>query len=280
MSLNDQRRIKLERSGPWIGVAGLFVMVWFAFASSQFAPWWGVLLQFAVLVPAALLVARWARTRPTKAAFVPVGSLAVWIAITVIGVTAFDWKADPEPVSGAAGVVIAQCRAKFDDLHQTQSENGNPGQPGRTLTKDWDARYAEAARLAKKAKIGDCPKKFNALKDRLGGIETLIYGANPFDMVYALHGAERDLKHAEATRDYNPLPDKLRRAFQDLRQDAPRANAALGTELTAVDSADPTDGTAGKSALAALKKAAGSSAEFAACQRSLRIIGDYELDEE
>ena len=50
MSLNNQGLIRLERSGPWIGVAGLFVLLWIAVASSQFAPWWGVVLFVVLLI--------------------------------------------------------------------------------------------------------------------------------------------------------------------------------------------------------------------------------------
>ena len=43
-------RLKLERSGPWIGVVGLVVLLWLAISTVIYAPWWGVLLHVAAIV--------------------------------------------------------------------------------------------------------------------------------------------------------------------------------------------------------------------------------------
>jgi len=280
MSLNDQGRIHLERSGPWIGVAGLFVLLWIAVASSQFAPWWGVLLFVLLLIPGALLIARWSRTHPRRAAWVPLGNLAIWTVITVIGLSFWGWEADARNNSSATRVLAAQCATKFENLRQTMGENGNPGRPGTRLTGEWDAADTRATELSRRAKASDCPERLESLTDRFDGIENLIYGQAEFDMVQSLSLAEGDLEHAVATRDYDPLPEKLRRAFETLRVHAPKANNRLGAQLEAVDATDPMDEKASKKSLAELKAAAEADEEYRICQQALKVIGDYELAEE
>ena len=93
MSLNDQRRIKLERSGPWIGVGGLFVLLWISISTSLYAPWWGVLLAVALLVPQAILMARWARQEPKRCPWIPFIGLLVWFALVYVGVQWWGWRA-------------------------------------------------------------------------------------------------------------------------------------------------------------------------------------------
>lgn len=93
MSLNDQRRIKLERSGPWIGVAGLFVMLWISISTSLYAPWWGVLLAIALLIPQAVLMNRWARQRPSSCVWIPAAGLLAWLALVFVGVHWWGWRA-------------------------------------------------------------------------------------------------------------------------------------------------------------------------------------------
>lgn len=280
MSLNDkQSRIHLERSGPWIGVAGIFVLLWIAIASSQYAGW-GAVLFVLLLIPSAILVARFSQTNPRRAAFVPAGSFVVWLVITVIGLNFWGWETDPEPSSSAKRVLAAQCADKFENLRQTMGENGNPGRPGRKLTLDWDTTNARATELSTKAAAGDCPKTFDSIRDRFDGIDNLIYGEAEFDMVRALELAEVDLVHAKTTRTYDPLPEKLRRAFERLRLHAPKSNAELQKELDTVDSTDPMDKAASKKSLAELRSAAQANDEFEISQRALGVIGDYELSEE
>lgn len=92
MSLNHPRRFRLERSGPWIGVAGLFVLLWVSISTVLYAPWWGVLLALALLVPQAIIMSRWARTDPIRCIWLPVVGLAVWFALVLIGVEWWGWK--------------------------------------------------------------------------------------------------------------------------------------------------------------------------------------------
>lgn len=85
--------VDLTRSGPWVAVVGLVVLVWLAISTSVYAPWWGVVLHLLVLVPIAVWVSRWARTRPVACTFVPVAGLPVLAVVTAIGVTVGGWSA-------------------------------------------------------------------------------------------------------------------------------------------------------------------------------------------
>lgn len=88
-----RRGAGLDRSGPWIGVVGLLMVLWCSVATVLFAPWWGVVLAFALLVPQAWLVARWARPHPRWCVVVPVVGLVAWVGLAVLGATAWGWSA-------------------------------------------------------------------------------------------------------------------------------------------------------------------------------------------
>ncbi|MCW2768704.1 MAG: hypothetical protein JWR27_137 [Aeromicrobium sp.] len=87
------RGLQLGRSGPWIGVAGLLVVLWCTVTTGLFAPWWGIVLAFVLLVPQVVLVSRWARTHPTWCMWVPVVGVLAWVALAWVGATAWDWSA-------------------------------------------------------------------------------------------------------------------------------------------------------------------------------------------
>ncbi|MCD9197433.1 hypothetical protein [Aeromicrobium wangtongii] len=85
--------LRLERSGPWIAVGGLFVLLWLAISTSVYAPWWGVILHVLILVPLVGWVASWARTRPTACTFVPLAGLPLLALVTAVGVGPGGWSA-------------------------------------------------------------------------------------------------------------------------------------------------------------------------------------------
>ena len=74
-------------------MAGLFVLLWLAISTVIYAPWWGVLLHVAAIVPIATWTARWARTRPAASTFVPLAGLPVLAAVTALGVGLGNWTA-------------------------------------------------------------------------------------------------------------------------------------------------------------------------------------------
>lgn len=77
--------MKLDRSGPWIGVTGVVIMLWLTFATLIFAPWWGVLIYLIPWVISVRFVAKWARTKPKQAAYVPLGGFAAWLLVSAVG---------------------------------------------------------------------------------------------------------------------------------------------------------------------------------------------------
>jgi hypothetical protein len=84
--------LQLERSGPWIGVTGLFVMLWLAISSVfLYAPWWGLLLHLIVLAAFVPMLKSWARTRPAQCIWIPVYAFFAWCAINALGVLVFGW---------------------------------------------------------------------------------------------------------------------------------------------------------------------------------------------
>jgi hypothetical protein len=83
--------LRLERSGPWIAVVGLLVVLWCTVSTVLFAPWWGVVLAVALLLPQVWLVSRWARSRPAWSPLVPVAGLVAWVALAALGASLWDW---------------------------------------------------------------------------------------------------------------------------------------------------------------------------------------------
>ena len=77
--------MKLDRSGPWIGVTCVVIMLWLTFATLIFAPWWGVLIYLIPWVISVRFVAKWARTKPKQAAYVPLGGFAAWLLVSAVG---------------------------------------------------------------------------------------------------------------------------------------------------------------------------------------------------
>jgi hypothetical protein len=89
----SRRKLELDRSGPWIAAVGLLMELWCSIATGLFAPWWGVVLAFVLLVPQVWLVARWSRTHPRLTILVPLVGLALWAGLAWFGAVVWDWSA-------------------------------------------------------------------------------------------------------------------------------------------------------------------------------------------
>lgn len=85
--------MKPERSGPWVGVVGLVVMLWLVISTTLYAPWWGVLLHLAVLAGFIPVLVRWIRRHPASAPVVPLLALLAWFALNALGVGVLGWRA-------------------------------------------------------------------------------------------------------------------------------------------------------------------------------------------
>ncbi|WP_375000016.1 hypothetical protein [Aeromicrobium sp. CTD01-1L150] len=83
-----------ERSGPWVGVVGLVVMLWLVISTVLYAPWWGVALHAVVLACFVPMLRRWIHDRPALAPVVPVLALLAWGVVNAVGVLALGWQVD------------------------------------------------------------------------------------------------------------------------------------------------------------------------------------------
>ena len=85
--------LKLERSGPWIGVVGLVVMLWLVFTTAFyfFVPWWGSVLHVVVWASFVPLLVSWSRTRPARCIWIPALAFVAWVAVNAFGVIVLGW---------------------------------------------------------------------------------------------------------------------------------------------------------------------------------------------
>jgi hypothetical protein len=87
--------LNLQRSGPWIGFGGLAVLLFIAFPAIMpplgFAPWWGVLMILGLLVLQGIVIARLAKRRPERCAFVPLFGLLAYFALLFAGIRWWNW---------------------------------------------------------------------------------------------------------------------------------------------------------------------------------------------
>jgi hypothetical protein len=87
-----RRRLRLHRSGPWIGVVGLVVVLWLSISTAIYAPWWAVVLVCLLLVPQAVVLRRLALSRPQRCPWVPVVGAVVWFAVVLAGAQWWGWS--------------------------------------------------------------------------------------------------------------------------------------------------------------------------------------------
>ncbi len=86
--------LRLERSGPWIGVTGLVVMLWLVGTTVLYAPWWGVLVHLVVLAAFVPVLRRAIRERPASATWVPAYAFVAWVVVNAVGVWLLGWRID------------------------------------------------------------------------------------------------------------------------------------------------------------------------------------------
>lgn len=85
------RRGRLRRSGPWIAVGGMAVLLWLFVASLLFAPW-GAVVGFVVLwLVLALVTSRTIRVRPASSPWVPAAGFVLWVALSLAGGAWLGW---------------------------------------------------------------------------------------------------------------------------------------------------------------------------------------------
>jgi hypothetical protein len=85
--------LKLERSGPWIGVAGLCVVLWLVIVSLLFfLPLWGLLVHLVVLALFVRLLRLWAQSKPARCTWIPAYAFLAYLAINAFGVIVLGWN--------------------------------------------------------------------------------------------------------------------------------------------------------------------------------------------
>ena len=88
-------RLKLDRSGPWIGFGGAFMVLFIAFPALFFyTPIWGKLLIFALVIAQLVIVVRLAKRRPVWSAYVPAFGLVASFALLAAGIKWWGWGAN------------------------------------------------------------------------------------------------------------------------------------------------------------------------------------------
>jgi len=86
-------RLNLRQSGSWIGIAGLFCLLWLYLASGLFAPWWAVVLLVVAWLVMFGLATRWFMRRPYAVLLLPVAGFALWLAMAILGEAWLGWNA-------------------------------------------------------------------------------------------------------------------------------------------------------------------------------------------
>jgi hypothetical protein len=203
------------------------------------------------------------------------GTVAALLAATVLtscGTARQAAEADPK--------ADRACRVDFESLRQTQGENGNTAPVGTALHDRWDAEDRAVSKLSHRATAGDCPGLLRRYERRFDALVDLGYTARDVDMAILLVSAEGDLRHAVATRDYDPLPPRLARLFRVLRTHAPPAHDDVQDAVAEAGEVDLDDKGAVADAVAAMEQAADDSADTRICRKALAGISQFELDEE
>ncbi len=82
----------MERAARWIGTIGFVASAFLYVGAPLVAPTWGVVLLWILWLALALTIPRvWDQPRLVLAA--PIASVAVWVAVVLIGERLFGWTA-------------------------------------------------------------------------------------------------------------------------------------------------------------------------------------------
>ncbi|MGH3366449.1 MAG: hypothetical protein ACRDOY_04540 [Nocardioidaceae bacterium] len=86
-------KLNLRQSGSWIGLSGMFCVLWVYGASGLVGPNWLPVAFVAVWVVLFVLACRWFRTRPYVVLALPVGALVLWFVVVTLGAAFLGWTA-------------------------------------------------------------------------------------------------------------------------------------------------------------------------------------------
>ncbi|MDR7361411.1 hypothetical protein [Nocardioides marmoribigeumensis] len=176
-----------------------------------------------------------------------------------------------------------ECRSAWEDLRQTQSENGSIAPRGTRTAGRWQQEYDVAGSRAKGADPGDlpsCSEDVAAARARFDRLVDLGAAIQRHDLAEQLRRAEADLRHAQGLGSFAVLPPRLATAFDRLRSVAPEVHQAVARAEQPAADVDLDDGGAVHDLAAAIGTAATSLPSYAVGRRALEVIGRYELHEE
>ena len=173
------------------------------------------------------------------------------------------------------------CRAAWEDLQQTQGENGSIAPDGTATAARWQEEYDAAGRRS--GRPGDpaaCRDDLAAARARFAALVDLGSAIQRYDLATRLTQAERDLEHARGLGSFETLPPPLDEAFADLREAAPEVHGALSEVESRAADVDLGDERDVARLASDLRDAATGSPSYDRGRRALEVIGRYELDEE
>jgi hypothetical protein len=95
-------RLNLQRSGPWIGLGGIFIQIFIAFPAffgvmpgtedRLNVSGFGIAVIVVLWLVQAIAVVNLAKSRPVLCVYVPVAGLAAYFAVIVVGVRWMGWS--------------------------------------------------------------------------------------------------------------------------------------------------------------------------------------------
>jgi hypothetical protein len=95
-------RLNLERSGPWIGIGGVFVQIFIAFPAlftvmpgtedRLHVPGLGIAVIVALWLVQVIILVKLAKARPVWCIYVPVVGLVAYFAVIYAGVRWMGWS--------------------------------------------------------------------------------------------------------------------------------------------------------------------------------------------
>jgi hypothetical protein len=95
-------RLNLQRSGPWIGLGGIFIEIFIAFpalftvmpgtADRLNVPGAGIAVIITLWLSQVIAVVKLAKSRPVWCVYVPVAGLVAYFAVIYVGVRWLGWS--------------------------------------------------------------------------------------------------------------------------------------------------------------------------------------------
>jgi hypothetical protein len=200
---------------------------------------------------------------------------SVVVLLTLVGAALAGCGEERPPLTAQ------QCRQAWDDLRQTEGENGSIAPDGTATSSRWQQEYDGAARRAKDpGDPGSCADDVAAARRRFSRLVDLGSAIQEHDLAEQLARAERDLAHARELGGFAELPPRLADAFDRLRSAAPAVHEAVATAEAKAAEVDLADGGAVEDLVVEIEEAATGDPSYAEGRRALEVIGRYELHEE